>query len=166
MALGAQAAGVRLVTSYPGSPSSGTVEAIIGLAEKNGIYAEWSSNEKVALEMGIGASIAGKRALVGGVGLNAVDPCNSASSCARRVGHPSRRTPYYSSQNDRFTSYLLNALLEPSGRRGCDVQEARYLRDMEPIIIETGLYAANWERPLSEMTSALLNPGSSFQSSK
>ena len=77
LALGALAAGVGLVTSYPGSPSSGTIEAIIPLAEKQGIYAEWSSNEKVALEMGIGASIAGRRALVGtkSVGLNAmIDP--------------------------------------------------------------------------------------------
>jgi indolepyruvate ferredoxin oxidoreductase alpha subunit len=77
MAFGAQTAGVSLVTSYPGSPSSGTVETIIGLAEKNAIYVEWSSNEKVALETAIGASIAGRRALVctKSVGLNAmVDP--------------------------------------------------------------------------------------------
>ncbi len=77
MALGATASGVSVVTSYPGSPSSGTVDAIIARAEKSKIYVEWSSNEKVALEMGIGASIAGRRALVctKSVGLNAmVDP--------------------------------------------------------------------------------------------
>jgi len=77
LAFGALSAGVRLVTSYPGSPSSGTMEKLIPLAEKHGIYLEWSSNEKVALEMGIGASIAGCRALVAAksVGLNAmVDP--------------------------------------------------------------------------------------------
>ena len=77
MAYGALSSGVKLVTSYPGSPSSGTVETLIGLAKKHSFYVEWSSNEKVAMEMGIGASIAGRRALVctKSVGLNAmIDP--------------------------------------------------------------------------------------------
>jgi indolepyruvate ferredoxin oxidoreductase alpha subunit len=77
LAYGALHSGINLVTSYPGSPSSGTVETLIGLAEKHSIYAEWSSNEKVAMEMGIGASIAGRRALVcvKSVGMNAmIDP--------------------------------------------------------------------------------------------
>lgn len=77
LAYGALVSGVKLVTAYPGSPSSGTVETLIGLAEKHAIYMEWSSNEKVALEMGIGASIAGRRALVctKSVGMNAmIDP--------------------------------------------------------------------------------------------
>ncbi|UCE40970.1 MAG: hypothetical protein JSV17_16245 [Candidatus Aminicenantes bacterium] len=77
MAYGALSSGVRLVTGYPGSPSSGTVETLIDLAKENNLYVEWSSNEKVAIEMGIGASIAGRRALVctKSVGLNVmVDP--------------------------------------------------------------------------------------------
>jgi indolepyruvate ferredoxin oxidoreductase alpha subunit len=77
MAYGALSCGVKLVTSYPGSPSSGTVETLIGLAKQHKFYVEWSSNEKVAMEMGIGASIAGRRALVctKSVGLNAmIDP--------------------------------------------------------------------------------------------
>jgi indolepyruvate ferredoxin oxidoreductase, alpha subunit len=77
LAFGALVAGVRLVASYPGSPSSGTVEALTGLAERHGVYVEWSSNEKVAAEMAIGASIAGRRALVcaKSVGMNAMlDP--------------------------------------------------------------------------------------------
>jgi len=77
MAYGALSSGVKLVTSYPGSPSSGTVETLIELAKKHKFYVEWSSNEKVAVEMGIGASIAGRRALVctKSVGLNVmIDP--------------------------------------------------------------------------------------------
>ena len=77
MAWGALSSGIKLVTSYPGSPSSGTVEALIDLAKKHDIYLEWSSNERVALEMGVGASIAGCRALVctKSVGLNVmIDP--------------------------------------------------------------------------------------------
>jgi indolepyruvate ferredoxin oxidoreductase alpha subunit len=77
LAYGALASGVKLVSSYPGSPSSGTVETLIGFANKYDIYVEWSSNEKVAMEMGIGASIAGRRSLVcvKSVGMNAmIDP--------------------------------------------------------------------------------------------
>jgi indolepyruvate ferredoxin oxidoreductase alpha subunit len=77
MAYGALVAGVKLVTSYPGSPSSGTVEALIRLAQAHNLDIEWSSNEKVAMELAIGASIAGRRALVcvKSVGMNAMlDP--------------------------------------------------------------------------------------------
>ncbi len=77
LAFGALHSGVKLVASYPGSPSSGTVETLIGRAKEHDIYVEWSSNEKVAMEMGIGASIAGRRALVcvKSVGLNVmIDP--------------------------------------------------------------------------------------------
>ena len=77
MAWGALAAGIKIVTSYPGSPSSGTVEVLIELAKEHNLYVEWSTNEKVAMEMGIGASIAGRRALVcvKSVGLNVmIDP--------------------------------------------------------------------------------------------
>ena len=77
LAYGALSSGVKLVTSYPGSPSSGTVEELISQAMRHDIYVEWSSNEKVALEMGIGASIAGRRALVctKSVGMNVmIDP--------------------------------------------------------------------------------------------
>ena len=63
-AQGAVAAGIAMVTSYPGSPSSGTVDSLIPLAKTYDFYVEWSSNERVALEMAIGASIAGRRALV------------------------------------------------------------------------------------------------------
>lgn len=64
LAYGAIAAGVSVVASYPGSPSSGTVDVLIDLAESHGHHVEWSTNEKVAIEVGIGASIAGRRALI------------------------------------------------------------------------------------------------------
>jgi len=77
VAFGALVAGVKVVTSYPGSPSSETVAVLIDLAERHGLHVEWSSNEKVAMEIGIGASIAGRRALVctKSVGMNVmIDP--------------------------------------------------------------------------------------------
>jgi indolepyruvate ferredoxin oxidoreductase alpha subunit len=77
LAYGALVSGVKIVTSYPGSPSSETVEVLIDLAQRHNLYVEWSSNEKVAMEIGIGASIAGRRALVctKSVGMNVMlDP--------------------------------------------------------------------------------------------
>ena len=95
LAYGALASGVKLVASYPGSPSSGTVEALIELAREHGIYVEWSSNEKVAIEMGIGASIAGRRALVcaKSVGMNLmIDPLMALNlTPERRLGHSTGR---------------------------------------------------------------------------
>ena len=74
---GAVAAGVKLVAGYPGSPSSGVFDAIAALTAPGEVHVEWSANEKVALEVGIGASLGGRRALVcvKSVGMNAmVDP--------------------------------------------------------------------------------------------
>jgi indolepyruvate ferredoxin oxidoreductase alpha subunit len=77
-------AGVNVVTSYPGTPSSEILPAVIAWKKKLGLdtYVEWSVNEKVALEVALAASWAGKRAAVAmkQVGLNvASDPLLSAA---------------------------------------------------------------------------------------
>ena len=124
LAYGALDSGVKLVTSYPGSPSSGTVETLIGHAKQQDLYVEWSSNEKVAMEMGIGASIAGRRALVctKSVGLNAmIDPLMALNLTPVHGGlvillgdDPGG----YGSQNDQdsrpLASFLEIPMLEPS----------------------------------------------------
>jgi indolepyruvate ferredoxin oxidoreductase alpha subunit len=117
MAYGALTSGVKVVVSYPGSPSSGTVATLIDLAQTHDIYVEWSGNEKIAMEMGIGASIAGRRALVcvKSVGMNAmVDPMMALNLTPVNGGlvillgdDPGA----YGSQNDQDTR-LLGALLE------------------------------------------------------
>lgn len=74
IARGAYEAGVHFAAAYPGTPSTEILENIARYAE---IDAQWSSNEKVAMEVGIGASLAGSRVLVAQkhVGLNvAADP--------------------------------------------------------------------------------------------
>ena len=74
VARGAYEAGVRVATAYPGTPSTEITEFIANYDE---IYTEWSPNEKIAMEVAIGASIAGGRAIVSmkHVGLNvAADP--------------------------------------------------------------------------------------------
>ena len=60
VALAARDAGVALGTGYPGTPSTEILEAFAEL----GGHAQWSPNEKVALEVAIGASFGGARTLV------------------------------------------------------------------------------------------------------
>ncbi|HBR02125.1 MAG TPA: indolepyruvate ferredoxin oxidoreductase subunit alpha [Ruminiclostridium sp.] len=81
IALGAIRAGVGVITGYPGTPSTEILETA---AKRNpgDIYVEWSVNEKSALEVAAGASIAGARTMVTmkQVGLNvASDPVMSLS---------------------------------------------------------------------------------------
>ncbi len=74
IARGAYEAGVTVATAYPGTPST---EIVSTLAQYPGVYGEWAPNEKVAMEVGAGASIGGARTLVAmkHVGVNvAADP--------------------------------------------------------------------------------------------
>lgn len=74
IARGAFEAGATVATAYPGTPST---EIVSNFAEFPGVYAEWAPNEKVAMEVGAGASIGGARTLVAmkHVGVNvAADP--------------------------------------------------------------------------------------------
>lgn len=82
LAWGAKAAGVSLVTGYPGSPATGVFDTLLEMLDREAAYVRWAPNEKVAMEMGIGASLAGHRALVvlKSVGLNVgLDPLATAS---------------------------------------------------------------------------------------
>src|SRR5450759_4636107 len=63
IARGALEAGVNVVTSYPGTPSSEIPENLAKVAAERGLYVEWSVNEKVALEVAAAASFSGLRSL-------------------------------------------------------------------------------------------------------
>ena len=79
IARGAYEAGVKVSAAYPGTPSTEISENIVKYDE---IYCEWSPNEKVAMEVAIGASMAGVRSLVSmkHVGVNvAADPLYTVS---------------------------------------------------------------------------------------
>lgn len=79
IALGALAAGVRLVAGYPGTPSTEVLETVAKNRREN-TYVEWSVNEKSAMEVGAGAAYTGARTMVTmkQVGLNvAADPLMS-----------------------------------------------------------------------------------------
>lgn len=61
---GALEAGVQFVSTYPGTPASEIGNTFWKIAKKAGVYFEFSTNEKVALEAGAGAAFSGLRALV------------------------------------------------------------------------------------------------------
>lgn len=69
LARGAWEGGLEVAAAYPGTPST---EILSALSAMEGVYAEWSTNEKVALEVALGASMTGRRALTAmkHVGLN------------------------------------------------------------------------------------------------
>ncbi len=120
-ARGAYEAGCKVSAAYPGTPSTEISENIIKYKE---IYSEWSPNEKVAMEVAIGASIIGVRALASmkHVGLNvAADPLFTASyigSNGGLVAIVADDPGLYSSQNEQDTRAVARAakipVLEPS----------------------------------------------------
>ncbi len=126
LALGAYHAGVRVATAYPGTPSSEVLESI---ARFKDIYAEWSTNEKVATEVALGAAYAGVRSMVSmkQVGLNvASDPFMAASITGINAGMVvicAGDPGIHSSQNEQDNRYYAKfakiPMLEPS-----DSQEA------------------------------------------
>ena len=79
IARGAYEAGVKVSSAYPGTPSTEVSENVVKYDE---IYAEWAPNEKVAMEVALGASIAGVRSMCAmkHVGVNvAADPLYTAA---------------------------------------------------------------------------------------
>lgn len=127
IARGAYEYGITLAAGYPGTPSTEILENLSGYEE---VYSEWAPNEKVALEVGIGASIGGARALVTmkHVGVNvAADPLFTAAYTGVNGGLVliSADDPgMHSSQNEQDNRYYAKfakvAMLEPS-----DSQEAK-----------------------------------------
>jgi indolepyruvate ferredoxin oxidoreductase alpha subunit len=130
VALGAVHAGLSAGYSYPGTPASEIMEFLVRLADKEGGFkASWSVNEKVAFEEALGASFAGKRALVSfkHVGLNvAADPfMNSAMTGANGglVVVSADDPGMHSSQNEqdsRFYARFAQILcFEPADHQEC-----------------------------------------------
>ena len=127
IALGAWEAGVQVASGYPGTPST---EIMKNLSTYDGVYTEWAPNEKVGLEVAIGASFAGVRALatMKHVGVNvAADPLFTASYTGGRGGLvvlTADDPEMHSSQNEQDNrNYAFAAklpMLEPS-----DPAEAR-----------------------------------------
>ncbi len=126
VARGLYEAGVRVVSSYPGTPSTEITEAA---AKYDEIYCEWAPNEKVAAEVAAGASMGGARAFCGmkHVGLNvAADPLFTLSYIGVNGGlvfGVADDPGLHSSQNEQDSrNYAIGAkvpMLEPSDSAEC-----------------------------------------------
>lgn len=121
VARGLYEAGCGVVSSYPGTPSTEITEEI---AKYDEVYCEWAPNEKVALEVAFGASLAGKRSFCGmkHVGLNvAADPLFTISYTGVNAGMligVADDPGMHSSQNEQDSRHYAKAskvpMLEPS----------------------------------------------------
>ena len=126
IARGAYEAGVNVVASYPGTPSTEITEEVVKFEE---IYAEWSPNEKVAAEVAIGASIGGARAMscMKHVGLNVMaDPVFTVSYIGANGGLVfcvADDPGMHSSQNEQDSRHYAKAskiaMLEPADSSEC-----------------------------------------------
>lgn len=126
VARGCYEAGVKVATAYPGTPSTEITEYI---SKYNEIYCEWAPNEKVALEVAIGAAIYGKRAICSmkHVGLNvAADPLFTVSYTGVNGGlliAVADDPGMHSSQNEQDTRNIAKAakvpVLEPADSQEC-----------------------------------------------
>ncbi|MBQ5810021.1 MAG: indolepyruvate ferredoxin oxidoreductase subunit alpha [Clostridia bacterium] len=126
VARGLYEAGVRVVSSYPGTPSTEITEEA---AKYDELYCEWAPNEKVAAEVAVGAAIAGARSFCAmkHVGLNvAADPIFTASYTGVNAGMVlavADDPGMHSSQNEQDSRhYAVSAklpMLEPSDSMEC-----------------------------------------------
>jgi len=127
VARGVYEAGVTVVSSYPGTPSTEVTEVIAKQYDE--IYSEWACNEKVATEVAIGASFGGARSMTAmkHVGLNvAADPLYTASYTGVNGGMVAVVADdpgLHSSQNEQDTRNHAKAskipVIEPSDSQEC-----------------------------------------------
>ena len=126
VARGAWEAGAVVGVGYPGTPSTETLQRFATLS---GVYAEWAPNEKVALEVAAGVSLAGSRSLVAmkHVGLNvAADPLFTLAYTGVRGGlvilvadDPGMHSSQNEQDSHNYAAFARVPILDPS-----DSQEA------------------------------------------
>jgi indolepyruvate ferredoxin oxidoreductase, alpha subunit len=139
IARGAYEYGVSVAAAYPGTPSTEILENIVKYPE---VYCQWSPNEKVAMEVGIGAAIAGARAITAMkmVGVNvAADPLFTAAYTGIRAGlvlvsadDPGMHSSQNEQDNRLYAAFAKIPLLEPSNS-----QEAKDMVGLALEISET-----------------------------
>ncbi len=148
IALGAWCAGVRVAAAYPGTPSTEILEELSTYSE---VYCEWSPNEKVAMEVGIGSCLGGARSLVAmkHVGLNvAADPWMTLPYIGVNAGLVlvvADDPGMHSSQNEQDSRYYARMakvpMLEPSDSQECLDMMAAALQISErfdtPVMLRT-----------------------------
>ena len=126
IARGAYEAGVLFASAYPGTPSTEILET---LATYEDIYAEWATNEKVALESAVGASLAGARSIASmkHVGLNvAADPLFTfaymgvnGGSVIITADEPGQHSSQNEQDNRNYAKAAKLPMFEPSDSQEC-----------------------------------------------
>lgn len=121
VARGAFEAGVRFAAAYPGTPSTEILEEF---SKYEGVYAQWSTNEKVAVEVAIGAALAGEKAMavMKHVGVNvAADPIFTVSYTGTNgalviisADDPSLHSSQNEQDNRNYAKFAKIPMLEPA----------------------------------------------------
>jgi len=131
VALGALRARVKVVTGYPGTPSSGALGSLMRMDVDEARHVEWSTNEKVALEIAAGAAWAGQRAMCA----MKMSGLNVASDALFSIGH--------SGINGGLVIYVAD---DPGAHAGMVEQDSRgYARMMDLPMLEPTTVAEAYE---------------------
>lgn len=160
IAQGAWEAGCSIGVAYPGTPSTETLEAF---AAKEGVYAEWCVNEKVAVEVGIGASAAGARVLatMKHVGVNvAADPLFTAAYTGVGGGFvilAADDPGMYSSQNEQDSHYYAQAAAIPCLDPADSAEALAFARDAfdiserfdVPVLLRSSVRISHTKTPVA-----------------
>ncbi len=161
---GALESGVNFVSTYPGTPASEIGNTFFRIAKKAGVYFEFSTNEKVALEAGIGASFSGLKTLVAmknfglNVALDALIPFVYTGTKGATViivaDDPSCHSSAQSEENSRFiaeTSHI--PILEPADPQECKDFVKLGFKISEkfniPVMIRTTTRVAHQKTPVA-----------------
>ncbi len=160
---GALESGVDFVSTYPGTPASEIGNIFSQIAKKAGVYFEFSTNEKVALEAGIGASFSGLKVLVPmksfglNVALDSFLPLAYTGTKGPMVlivaDDPNCWSSAQSEENSRVFAYLSHVpVLEPSDPQECkDFTKIGFKISEEfkiPVIIRTTTRVAHQSAPV------------------
>ena len=139
MGRGIVEAGVTVAASYPGTPASEILAAVVSFAKETGapVYAEWSVNEKVALEVALANAMSGRRAAVSmkQVGLNvASDPLMRAAYLGVTGGlvviaadDPGPHSSQTEQDSRFFAMFAKVPVLDPTGPREANDMVAQAL---------------------------------------
>lgn len=171
IARGALEANVRVVTGYPGSPSTGVFTSILELSEDDtSRHLEWSINEKVAFEIALGASLGGDRALVclKSVGMNiAVDPIMTANLTGINAGlvillgdDPGAWLSQNEQDTRRLVDFLELPLLEPSSpQEGKDMMAAAFgiSEEFHTVVVVREIRSFSTAESLVQLTAPPVN---------
>lgn len=159
IAQGAWEAGATIGVAYPGTPSTETLQAF---ALKEGVYAEWCTNEKVAVEVGIGASAAGARVLatMKHVGVNvAADPLFTAAYTGVNGGMvilAADDPGMHSSQNEQDSHYYGQAARIPVMDPSDSAEALKFTREAYeiserfdvPVIMRSSVRVSHTKTPV------------------